>query len=183
MRPIAITPLPSLLCKSFVFDWVSTNIANAIDNFQFDNMKSSSTTHCLISLLDFIYKNLEKRKTSVALNFINFKKTFDLVDHNIVLKKALYIGMEPGLVAWLADFLNGRQQLVGFEGTESTKYPLSYGVKQGTKVGPLCFLILINNALTDTPHRWKYVDDSTVGVTVDLKEPNYTHLQQQLDNL
>ncbi|KAK3890459.1 hypothetical protein Pcinc_005588 [Petrolisthes cinctipes] len=182
LRPIAITPLPSLLCESFVFDWASASIKKFIDNQQFGNIKSSSTTHCLISLLDFVYKNLEQWKTSVILTFLDFKKAFDLVDHNVIIIKALGIGMEPGLVAWLADFLSDRQQVVRYQGAVSLPQTLKCGVPQGTRMGPLCFLILINDALTDT-HRWKYVDDSTVGVVVDNTAPDYHLLQQQLDNL
>jgi len=48
---------------------------------------------------------------------------------------------------------------------------------------PLCFLILINDALSDTPHRWKYVNDYTMGVIVDNTSPNYSSLQGTLGNL
>ncbi|MPC86128.1 hypothetical protein E2C01_080944 [Portunus trituberculatus] len=48
---------------------------------------------------------------------------------------------------------------------------------------PLCFLILINDALTNTPHHWKYVDDCTVGVPIDNKNPDYSALQTTLNSL
>ncbi|XP_063856390.1 GTPase Obg-like [Scylla paramamosain] len=60
---------------------------------------------------------------------------------------------------------------------------LTCGVPQGTKMGPLCFLLLINDALTDTPYRWKYVDDCTVGVPVSTKNPDYSPLQAILERL
>ena len=50
-------------------------------------------------------------------------------------------------------------------------------------MGPLCFLLLINDALQDTPHRWKYVDDSTVGITINNTNPDYTPLQDHLNSL
>jgi len=50
-------------------------------------------------------------------------------------------------------------------------------------MGPLCFLILINDALTDTSHSWKYVDDSTVGIPVNTRAPDYSPLQATLDRL
>ena len=183
LRPIAITPLPCLVCEDFIFNWAYTCIEHSIDNQQFGNMKSSSTTHCLISLLDFIYKNLEERKTSVALAFIDFRKAFDLVDHTIIINKAIDIGLHPYLVSWLTDFLSGRRQAVRYQGSVSTFQHLTCGVPQGTKMGPLCFLILINDALTDTQFHWKYVDDSTVGIKINNSSPDYRHLQNILDRL
>ncbi|XP_076028501.1 uncharacterized protein LOC143017601 [Oratosquilla oratoria] len=50
-------------------------------------------------------------------------------------------------------------------------------------MGPLCFLILINDALADTPHRWKYVDDCTVGIPVSNTDLNYDPLQDTVDKL
>lgn len=50
-------------------------------------------------------------------------------------------------------------------------------------MGPLCFLLLINDALLDTENRWKYVDDSTIATAINTNHPNYTHFQHILDNL
>ena len=146
-------------------------------------MKSSSTTHCLVNFLQFLHSHLDKCNTSLAVTFVDFRKAFDLVDHTVVLRKAVQLGMPSHLIAWLADFLSGRQQAVRYQGSVSPLLPLSCGVPQGTKMGPLCFLILINDALTDTPHRWKYVDDSTFGIPINTRQPDYSPLQTTLDNL
>ena len=146
-------------------------------------MKSSSTTHCLVNFLEFIHSHLDKRNTSLAIAFVDFRKAFDLVDHTVVLTKAINLGLHPNLVAWLADFLSGRQQAVRYQGSVSTLQRLTCGVPQGTKMGPLCFLMLINDALTDTPHRWKYVDDSTVGIPINTRAPDYSPLQSTLNKL
>lgn len=61
LRLNAINPLPSFLCERFVFDWALASITNASDKQQFGNIKSSSTTHYPIYLLDFVYKNLEQK--------------------------------------------------------------------------------------------------------------------------
>ena len=145
-------------------------------------MKSSSTTHCLISLLDFVHRNLDKRRTSVALTFIDFRKAFDLVHHNTVINKAIKL-LPSNAVSWLANFLCDRRQIVRYKGKASTPQPLTCGVPQGTKMGPLCFLLLINDAMQDTPSRWKYVDDTTLGVTLNNTNPDYTQLQTLLDTL
>ena len=183
LRPVAITPIPSLICEDFVFDWSYSKIINQIDMQQFGNVKGTSTSHYLISFLDFLHSHLDKRETSLALTFVDFTKAFDLVDHTVVINKAIRLGIPSHLVSWLADFLSARQQAVRYQGSVSSLRQLTCGVPQGTKMGPLCFLILINDALTDTPHRWKYVDDCTVGIKVNNKEPDYTALQDTLDRL
>ena len=182
-RPIAITPIPSLLCEDFIFKWAYSHLAPLMDQQQLGNIKSSSTTHCLIDLLDYVYRNLEKRKTSVALAFVDFRKAFDLVHHTTVITKAITLQLPPGLVSWLSDFLSHRSQVVRHQGATSPPQYLTCGVPQGTRMGPLCFLMLINDAMTDTSARWKYVDDTTLATTVDNTNPDYSQLQLLLDHL
>jgi len=184
LRPIAITPLPSLLCESFVADWAYQDLAPSVDTRQFGNMRSSSTTHCLVSFLDFVHAHLDKRKSSVTSIFIDFKKAFDLVDHTTVISKAAAsTGIRECLIPWLADFLSNRQQAVRVQGQVSSLLPLTCGVPQGTRMGPLCFLVMINDALLDTEHRWKYVDDSTIAAAIDSSCPDHSAIQHTLDNL
>ncbi len=183
LRPIAITPLPSLICEDFVFNLAFDHLKKSIDTRQFGNMKATSTSHYLVSFLNFLHIHLDQRKTSLAVAFVDFRKAFDLVDHSTVINKAIKLGLPPYLVSWLTDFLIQRTQVVRFKGEVSKPQFLSCGVPQGTKIGPLTFLILINDALSDTPNRWKYVDDCTVGIPVDNITPDYTPLQDILDRL
>ncbi|XP_050689715.1 uncharacterized protein LOC126982040 [Eriocheir sinensis] len=182
-RPVSITPLPSLICESFVTDWAYTDRKHSFDPQQFGNIKTTSTTHYLISFLDYIYSNLENRKTSVAAVLVDLSKAFDLVDHTTVIQKALAMGLRECVVAWLADFLADRRQAIPLQGATSTFLPQTCGVPQDTKIGPLCLLILINDALQDTPHRWKYVDDSTFAASVNNNNHDYTTLQTTLNSL
>ena len=85
-------------------------------------------------------------------------------------------GLNPNLTAWLADFVINRRQAVRYQGVVSSLKHLTCGVPQGTKMGSLCFLVLINDAITDTQHRWKYVDDCTVEIPVNNRTPDYSTL-------
>ena len=173
----------SLLCESFVAEWMYNDISTKIDLQQYGNVRGSSTTLCLIDFLNFIYEELEKRKTAVTATFIDFKKAFDLVDHNIVIKKAIALGVRECIIPWIADFLSGRRQSVRYLGAMSDFLPTTCGVPQGTILGSLCFLVLINDALLDTSLRWKYVDDCTFAISINTDSPDHAPLQQTLDTL
>ena len=125
MRPVSITLLASLLCESFVAEWMYDDIAPKIDPKQYGNVRASSTTHCLLDYLSFIYKELEQRDTSVTATFIDFRKAFDLVDHTTVIKKAIDMGVRGCLVPWLSDFLTDRRQAVRFQGSISDFLPIT----------------------------------------------------------
>lgn len=148
-----------------------------IDTHQYGNMKLSSSTHCLISLLDVTYKNIENRKTSVAVTLIDFKIAFDLVEHTSLINKAINLSLLPCIVSRLTDLRSQRTQVVKYQGVASTRKHQTCGVPQGTKIGPMCLLILITDALEHTPHRWNYTDYTTPAVTIDKNNPNYAPLQ------
>ena len=183
LRPLSLTVFLSLLCESFVTEWLYADIAPKIDPQQFGNVKGSSTTHCLIDFLDYTYKELEKRKTAVVATFIDFKKAFDLVDHTTVIKKAISMGVRESLIPWLCDFLSNRQQSVRMLGATSDPLSITCGAPQGTGSGPYDFLMLINDALLDILQRFKYVDDCTIAHSINTDHPDYTPAQSTLDSL
>ncbi|XP_050717437.1 uncharacterized protein LOC126999149 [Eriocheir sinensis] len=78
---------------------------------------------------------------------------------------------------------DARQQIVRTQDSVYSPQQLTCSVPQGTKIGYLCFLVVINNAIMDTPHRWKYVDDCNLGFPVKNRAPDYAPLQASLDNL
>ncbi|XP_063876996.1 uncharacterized protein LOC135109531 [Scylla paramamosain] len=151
LRPVSITPVPSFICEDFVYDWAYTKICYTVDIRQFGNIIATSTSHYLTSFLDFIYSHLEKRNTSLAVAFVDFKKPLILLINFVLFSNAISLGLPPNLVAWLANTLSGRRQAVRYQGSVSNIQQLTCGVPQGTKMSPLCFLLLINDALTDTP--------------------------------
>ena len=78
------------------------------------------TTHYLVSFLDFIHSYLDKYSTSLAVAFVNFRKAFDLVDHAVVTTKAISLGLNSNLIAWLASFLHERRQAIRYQGCVSS---------------------------------------------------------------
>ena len=133
-----------------------------IDPKQFGNLKGSSVSHYLVDMMDTIHKNIDKGGTSVNLCTVDFSKAFDHVNHTTVVEKLIQLEVNPAILPTICSFLTGRTQSVRYHGAISTPLRLTCGVPQGTKLGPILFLAMVNDAANDIQHRWKYVDDLSV---------------------
>jgi len=102
---------------------------------------------CLTQLLkhyDYILNNyLNNTETDVI--YLDYAKAFDKVDHNLLLKKMSFYGIKGELYTWLKQFLTGRQQTVIVDGHHSKKTIVLSGVPQGTVLGPILFLMFVND--------------------------------------
>ena len=112
---------------------------------------------------------------------MDFRRLFDQVDHSIVISKAISLDLPPYLIAWLADFHAKRRQAVRYEGFSFQE--LTCGVSQGTKICPLCFWLLIYNALTNNSHRRKYMEYCTMDVPIKNRDSDYFAVQATLEQL
>ena len=162
LRPISLTAVLSKVLEGFVFDWLAAVVMPHIDPFQFGCVKKSSTTHALVHL---IHQWLAA--TMVRSRLIDFSKAFDRIDHNILLHKLQLLNVPPILLNWCAHFLRDRQLRVKLGNSISTWKPVHAGVPQGTKLGPLFFLVMVNDLSVTLP-LYKYVDDVTVFEVVPL---------------
>ena len=89
----------------------------------------------------------------------DFSKAFDHIDHTTAVSKSLQMGVSHSLVSWISDFLTNRQQCVRY-GKDLSKWTTTHaGVPQGSKLGPVIFLAVINDAwtshVTNKIHRFK----------------------------
>ena len=111
-------------------------------HFRFRN--SHSTYHPLISATEKIRESLDNNEYSCGV-FLDFQKAFDTVNHNILLKKLHHYGIRGITNDWFKSYLNNRTQQTIVNDFLSEKIEIIYRVLQGSILGPLLFLVYIND--------------------------------------
>ena len=131
--------------------------------------------------MDVLFQGADKPKNIGTVVLTDFSKAFDLVNHSVAIQKLIHLGVRGTIVQWICSFLNGRKQCVRYNQTLSDFCLCFAGVPQGTKLGPIAFQAVINDAaLGGTAHYWKYVDDLTFAENRHSSE--LSNLQGDLDD-
>ena len=128
-----------------------------------------STTFCLLDMLHNWLSALESSSMYLRVCFLDLSKAFDHIDHNILVCKFLKMGARPIIVKWICSFLSQRRQAVKLD-----------GLRKGTKLGPVRFLVMVND-LAGRSSYWKYVDDITISEVVPHGFPST--IQDDLDSI
>ena len=106
--------------------------------------KGHSTDHAIIQLIDQINNNFENTEFTIGV-FIDLSKAFDTVDHRILLKKLIHYGVNGNNIRWFESYLTNRKQFLSLNNKNTNFANITYGVPQGSILGPLLFLIYVND--------------------------------------
>ena len=183
-RPVSLT---STCCK-LLEHIIHSHIINHLDNnkiltdAQHGFRKKRSCDSQLINTVHDLAKGLDSRQQIDAV-LLDFSKAFDKVAHQRLLQKLSYYGIKGKTLEWIESFLSNRTQRVVVEGEQSKPAPVTSGVPQGSVLGPLLFLVYINDLPSQVLSQTRlFADDCLLYRTINNADDTIA-LQKDLDAL
>ena len=182
-RPISLTSIPCKMLEHIVLHYVNDKIDSILYNRQHGFRRGLSCETQLCGTYHELARSMNNAK-SVHAVILDFKKAFDKVPHDLLLKKLHAIqDIHPQIINWIRNFLTKRRQQVVIDGNTSHSLPVCSGVPQGSVLGPTLFLIYIN----DLPDHLDcnvslFADDTLIYQEVTSPEEEQ-RFQNNIDNL
>ena len=145
-RPISLLSNLNKILEKLMFNRVYNYLErnNIIYKLQFGFRSKHSTKHTLIDISENIKKALDNKKSACGI-FVDLQKAFDTVNHEILIKKLSHYGVRGVVNNWFSSYLKNRTQFVSILGFNSSHKETKHGVPQGSVLGPLLFLIYMND--------------------------------------
>ena len=185
-RPVSLLSILSKLLERHLQQYLINYLedCNAISDHQWGFLKGRSTTGALITAVDNWHRALENNLDICAV-FLDLSKAFDKVPHGPLMDKLAALGVNIYLLRWLWDYLSNRSQYVVVNGSASNLVHVTSGVPQGSVLGPLLFLIYINDIADVTLTSGSlilYADDILFYRSIHSQH-DFNLLQQDIDTL
>ena len=182
-RPVSTLPLFGKIFEKIIYNRLHNYLAakNILYNSQFGFRKNHSTSHAINYSVNSITKELEGGRHVLGI-FIDLSKAFDTIDHKKLLKKLYNYGIRGMCYTLLENYLSGRQQYTDIFNEKSTCEIILYGVPQGSVLGPLLFLIYINDIINSSTggEFILFADDTNIFIVGKDKKDTFTTANEVL---
>ena len=183
-RPVSLTSVVCKLAESIIRDSILQHLKQnkLLVSCQHGFCQGRSCSTQLLYCLD-IWTNLLDSGLDVDAIYLDFAKAFDSVPHERLLRKAKGYGIRDGLLEWIRSFLIGRRQKVTVKGASSEWSSVTSGVPQGSVLGPLLFVLFVND-MPDVVQSYiaLFADDAKLFTAVTCPE-DHQQLQDDLNKL
>lgn len=185
-RPIACIPLPAKLLEKCIhnqlYDYLES--CNLLTDEQFGFRRFRNTQQSIFKFIDNIYQNINSSLSTIAI-YVDFRKAFDTVDHQILLEKLKTFNLSNNSVKLFNSYLTDRTQQVFTNKILSKKCLVKTGVPQGGTLGPLLFIMYINSLpnIINNSQTILFADDTVIFHPVSNFDHNYNQIQKDLYHL
>ena len=145
-RPVSLLSIPSKVVEHLVCSQLNSHLQkqNLQTEHQWGFRPQRSTEDMLLYMTEKWRKSIDNNEV-VAVLFIDFRKAFDSVSHQILIKKMMASGISGDFLSYLTSYLSDRKQFTSLNGAESSLESVEYGVPQGSLIGPPSFSINVND--------------------------------------
>ena len=185
-RPISVLSVFSKLLEKIGHDQFSRYLKEhkKFAKCQHAFLKMHSTLTSLLSVTDTWYSNIDKRKPNISI-FLDLKKAFDTVDHGILLSKLSEYGAVGTPLHWFTSYLTDRKQYCQINGHKSRLKNVLCGIPQGSCLGPLLFVLYVNDfeQCLEKYTANMYADDTSVTCSAEDLVELSNDLKTELDNI
>lgn len=161
-----------------------TETHQIISDFQFGFQNGRSTSDAIVNLVTQIYEHIDKKRACLGV-FIDLAKAFDTISHEKLLSKLNNLGIRGLANVLIRNYLNERVQMVKIDGVLSDPLQIKYGIPQGTVLGPILFILYLNDMLSiDISGKVvSYADDTALIIDGSTWEDVISHTRKDIDTI